>query len=1579
MAIERDTLNMSINVDSADAKKGIKELTDAIRGFEAAADQASKSVIELSNQELALARDSVESSKRIVKAKQDALQRATASAQDAAAAQQIAAEEMRKADFDAMRSMVQSAKQLAAEKRKAYDEITAVLARTRDAELKATEDVERATERQIKASRDLVKAEVAAAAAKGDAAKAAAAEATAALKIEEAATAKRIKSQEELGKAWENAGKDAESQARSQEMLNSSMTKAAVVVTAVAQALAVAKDIYRSIKGVIDTTTAAFAVQEKAELDLANALKINGEFTQATFKNFKDFATQLQATSTVSDESTLSMLKVAKAMRLTDQQAKDTVTASAALAAVTGEDLNSAFTKVSKTFGGMAGELGEKLPMIRSLTKEQLFAGKATQVLIDQFGAFIKISRDTFSGKQLAAANAFSAALEQVGRLFVDVFDLKGRLENTERKFLAVAAAVDEFRRKLLFLMDNVSFKGIIDPLIDMAQILKVLLIPVLVTFAAIIGVVLAKVLAFAAAIASIGLAVDLIVRNIKQFDVVMRLIANTFVLAVKKMTIVFGDFVAFVIEKFRSMLEAFNQSGAIPDAIAKPAIAGLKSLADGVFKMLFNLDQDVEATTDAIASDFAKLGDKGLVGGFVELIGSIQKAVNDPKFGAVTQDITDAGNAATKATRAQMVDQEALLRLAEERRNTLEQILEMNRTLALEIKNFGEDERQIALNNLAFQLDGIDQEIAKLKEKKIIVQRINAAGVSTILAGQEILDGLTRQKQLLIEITQLNIETLGESFARIAKEGIQAAKEIFEEISNIDFKGMFDTAVDELSNFNDKLMSGDFEGISIDFAGNADSLIAMMQEAGKSFVSYISNPNNIADLGGVIIDAFDAGLEVFDDIMDGIGDMFEGITDLAGFALSFNAEDLAAMKKLPEELVKSLKLIPEFIAEGAKAISGAIQELVKILPQIVAQIIQQLPALIDAILKGLMSLIDMLPGIFAQFFEALPDMISQIFDAIPTIIEKLLVAVPQIVASLFKAIPQIITNILDRLPEIIQALIAGLIGSISEIVVAFIDTFITRGGAFKIAESIVKAFIQMIPAIVNGIIDGLKRAIKSIFSGLPAPKLDFAPLEKKIEDIFNKVVKGATGIAEQVFGLIDLPGAGKRPQDIVKDPVAGITEVVGQFIGKVSSLWQQFLDALKKLWMWIWEKVLEPIFNLIRDAWLFVWNKVIQPLIDFLFNTLGDLISDAFQFIIDFFEGLGDLVMAAWSFLIEFFEGLGTLISNAWSSIINVLESLPEIVSAAWAFLVEYFNTFWEVIKNAWAFLITYFETFVDVIKAAWAFLIEYFNVFGEVIKNAWSFVVLYFSTFGEVIKAAWSFVVDFFSNLLKGNIDGAFASVFDFFNRIGEIFAPVFDAFKKIFQPLEDLKKPLEDIIKPFNNLVEPLKNVVRPMENLVEPFNKLRDAFSTILGPFRSLTDALNKFKPPSVGGGGGGGGGVVSKAIGVNVGFNSGGLIPRYQNGGGIDSQIAWVTPGEFVMSRNTVDSVGTADMNYINRTGRLPEQGESNTSVLKIESGAIVITGDNRSKDDIADAVIEKIKELSLRGRFVIADGGIRIV
>jgi hypothetical protein len=161
----------------------------------------------------------------------------------------------------------------------------------------------------------------------------------------------------------------------------------------------------------------AFRVQELAVNRLNNAMINAGDFTLEASKDMQKFASSLQDVSTFGDEVIIGQLAIAKTFGTTNEEAKKLVTAATRLSAATGMTLDSAVLNLGKSLGGLAGELGERVTDIRTLTAEELKAGAAIDLVINKYeGANEAMAAGLGGVDQLK--NAFGDLMEKVGEKF---------------------------------------------------------------------------------------------------------------------------------------------------------------------------------------------------------------------------------------------------------------------------------------------------------------------------------------------------------------------------------------------------------------------------------------------------------------------------------------------------------------------------------------------------------------------------------------------------------------------------------------------------------------------------------------------------------------------------------------------------------------------------------------------------------------------------------------------------------------------------------------------------------------------------------------------------------------------------------------------------------------------------------------------------------------------------------------------------------------------------------------------------------------------------------------------------------
>lgn len=161
-------------------------------------------------------------------------------------------------------------------------------------------------------------------------------------------------------------------------------------------------------------------VQIKAEKQLETAAKNNPYLNAQSVRQLKNFASELQNIGTIGDEQLLPLMAQLAAAGRTQTEIQDIMSAALDVSASGAMSMESAVKNLNKTFSGLSGELGESVPQIKSLTKEQLRNGEAVRIIARQYEGMAKeTAKATGSGIQLS--NAVGDLKEQLGMGFTAI------------------------------------------------------------------------------------------------------------------------------------------------------------------------------------------------------------------------------------------------------------------------------------------------------------------------------------------------------------------------------------------------------------------------------------------------------------------------------------------------------------------------------------------------------------------------------------------------------------------------------------------------------------------------------------------------------------------------------------------------------------------------------------------------------------------------------------------------------------------------------------------------------------------------------------------------------------------------------------------------------------------------------------------------------------------------------------------------------------------------------------------------------------------------------------------------------
>lgn len=203
--------------------------------------------------------------------------------------------------------------------------------------------------------------------------------------------------------------------------LNGAITNAAKSFGAVGVAAGAAVAVIKKANEVIKETTELYKVQANAERALEVAAKNNPYLNDTSVIQLKNFASELQAVSTVGDEQLLPMMAQLAAAGRNQTEIQDIMSAALDVSASGMMSLDAAVTALNKTFSGTAGQLGNQVTAIKNLTKEELQSGKAVEIIAQQFKGMAKETAE-LTGTSEQLKNAIGDYKELLGETFEGAF-----------------------------------------------------------------------------------------------------------------------------------------------------------------------------------------------------------------------------------------------------------------------------------------------------------------------------------------------------------------------------------------------------------------------------------------------------------------------------------------------------------------------------------------------------------------------------------------------------------------------------------------------------------------------------------------------------------------------------------------------------------------------------------------------------------------------------------------------------------------------------------------------------------------------------------------------------------------------------------------------------------------------------------------------------------------------------------------------------------------------------------------------------------------------------------------------------
>lgn len=186
-------------------------------------------------------------------------------------------------------------------------------------------------------------------------------------------------------------------------------------ITGIKGAVGAATTAVKMLGSAIGDLSDAALVQQRAEVTLSTAVKNNPYYDNSATERLKNYASQLQATSTIGDETLIPFMSKLVSYGRSEAEVMDIMQTAVNMAESGVMDLGSAVSALNATYQGNAGLLARQIPALKNLSSEQLKAGEGVKLLKQQYaGAAEEISNSVGAIQKMK--NSWGDLKENIGR-----------------------------------------------------------------------------------------------------------------------------------------------------------------------------------------------------------------------------------------------------------------------------------------------------------------------------------------------------------------------------------------------------------------------------------------------------------------------------------------------------------------------------------------------------------------------------------------------------------------------------------------------------------------------------------------------------------------------------------------------------------------------------------------------------------------------------------------------------------------------------------------------------------------------------------------------------------------------------------------------------------------------------------------------------------------------------------------------------------------------------------------------------------------------------------------------------------
>lgn len=1370
-----------------------------------------------------------------------------------------------------------------------------------------------------------------------------------------------------------SAKKSGDTASKAFSSVGNALQSAFIPLTTLNQGFQLASSIIRGVTQSVGGFVTAFAAAETAQLKLEQSLRFVGDRVSGTADEWDRYLDVIEKTRGADADVLKGLVATSLQIGLSEKQTKALVDASTRLAEVTGRDVSQSFEALLQSYKGNARALAVLAPELRDLTEAELQNGAAVDKILEKYKDVQSIFGGSLAGQISKTRILFDDMSESVGDAIAKAIGLDSILRGLQSTFSSVKSALDAVDFKELGNQVRITS----DAFVVLGSALAAAAVYFASTRAALVAlagpavVAAAKFAAITAGIVSLGLAADVLVRNVGQ-------LGNLF----KTLGAAIGTGFLSVISTALDLLS---------DLIDK--VPGLAGVAAG-FRLIGEQARKGASALTAMGVAASEGLDFGIGGALFEQGAKALAAFNGEaeKTDDLLKNVSDK-----KGARGSLTDPETLKALSEEAKRAGEAFLSLGDANARLADSLAMVNTELAMGESFSAAE--KQYQATLLQIEAEKQKALAAGVSLKAADEQVAKAVALAQEIRGQTEALEVQKSVRDAMKASEDSARAA---------------LDAAYASAQAANEDLLRigmSRSEIIDRELRIELDKLDAIEEQLRKT------RELNSADIAALRIarDTAKAKAEAAKMPTPGSAEAAPGIGAAVPAVAAVGAGPVGAFMAAAEMIVAAVQKLIDFIPNIINAIG---------------KIFSSLADLPNTILKAVTGLIGSIVKFTSEF-------IPNLFKAIPEIIDQILTAafetLPDAAQKLFEQLPSLIEGLLDRIPDLVAKLVDGIVSNAPTIAINLIRALIENLPAFfkAIVLFMPRLFIAIAKGIIKGVIDGVKNIFGALKGGLKN-------VGQGIANGFQDGLKKLTGFKGNVFGITEdvLSGPTEQVKSLVAEAEKAGRSIWESLKAAIKQAWEWIKGIGKQIWeglkeqtlaSWEWLKsvgkaIWEGTVNAAKEAWEFI--KTIGKTI---WDGMVSAVSGAWEFVksigATLWQGVVNSVSTIWEALKEaggkIWEGLKLLFSGkgseAWEKFKEaggaIWEGMKELWNQGWSTLKNLGKTIWDSFKSAWESGGNMFSkvgtAIWDAFKSAFGGLkdlmskLDLGSLIGKLFKDpnpgkgkveGWLGADIPFLKFssgglvpgrpvvmgdsqrndtvpalvspGEAIiprslmqDPAVAKLIDGilggqrprgFSNGLRRLASSAGAAIQSGAQAVGGAVTSALDKARSAFSGLSDDAKSAWSFIQTLGKKVDLVEFVKSPLKYATEIFKSAIEPF------FKGRLDTIM--------------GGIFQ----ANA-FATGGMVGGTGYG---DTVPAMLTPGEFVMKRSAVDSIGAGVLSQMNRTGQAPQMQAGDVNVtLNIKTEQPIDEGFVRRT--LVPTVKDEMRKASLRGEFIISARGVR--